>query len=318
MLLGHRARGSPVKLLSARRILATAVHPAAALHGRSSSSSSSASVGSAKAEDGPSQPQTRLPKFLLKEAIVAPEGYNRYRSVLPALATNICGGSVYAWSIFNGPLTRELGVVASCSADWALTDVVPVFSVNAACLGACTFATGKWLEAVGPRAAGAVAASCFSSGLVIGGIGVMYHQLPLVYLGYGFLGGCGAGLSYVSPVSNMSRWFPDKRGLATGSAVMGFGGGAMVAAPLDSYLLSVYSEPPTRLGDIDAVQVVNEGGARMADIGGGQLGEVVVATGKTLPLSVLLLMKVDAAAMIDHDSLGPTQKRKEDFKNAGV
>ena len=114
--------------------------------------------------------------------------------------------SVYAWSIFNGPLTRELGVVASCSADWALADVVPVFSVNAACLGACTFATGKWLEVVGPRAAGVVAASCFSSGLVIGGIGVATHQLPLVYFGYGFLGGCGAGLSYVSPVSNMSNW----------------------------------------------------------------------------------------------------------------
>lgn len=193
---------------------------------------------------------SRLPKFLLKESIIAPPGYNRYRAALPALATNICGGSVYAWSIYNGPLTRELGVVASCSVDWSLAQVVPVFSVNAACLGACTFATGKWLELVGPRAAGAVAAACFSSGLVIGGLGVYTHNLPLVYLGYGFLGaehhdlcpcisslnsgdcflrrffgfcffagGCGAGLSYVSPVSNMSKWFPDKRGLATGSAV---------------------------------------------------------------------------------------------------
>jgi hypothetical protein len=244
----------------------------------SSSELSTTSIPGPPTPDANEQVASRLPKFLLKEAIVAPEGYNRYRSALPALATNICGGSVYAWSIFNNPLTRELGVVASCSADWTLTDVVPVFSVNAACLGACTFATGKWLEVVGPRAAGAVAATCFSSGLVIGGIGVMYHTLPLVYLGYGFLGGCGAGLSYVSPVSNMSRWFPDKRGLATGAAVMGFGGGAMVAAPLDSYLLSVYSKPPTRLGSIEDLRVVTEGGVRMADTGGGQMGEVVVAT----------------------------------------
>ena len=249
-----------------------------ALRSMSSSELSTTSIPGPPTPDANEQVASRLPKFLLKEAIVAPEGYNRYRSALPALATNICGGSVYAWSIFNNPLTRELGVVASCSADWTLTDVVPVFSVNAACLGACTFATGKWLEVVGPRAAGAVAATCFSSGLVIGGIGVMYHTLPLVYLGYGFLGGCGAGLSYVSPVSNMSRWFPDKRGLATGAAVMGFGGGAMVAAPLDSYLLSVYSKPPTRLGSIEDLRVVTEGGVRMADIGGGQMGEVVVAT----------------------------------------
>jgi hypothetical protein len=113
-------------------------------------------AAAAELKEPPRQQESRLPKFLLKEAIVAPPGYNRYRAALPALATNICGGSVYAWSIFNGPLTRELGVVASSSIDWSLAQVVPVFSVNAACLGACTFATGKWLELVGPRAAGAV------------------------------------------------------------------------------------------------------------------------------------------------------------------
>jgi hypothetical protein len=277
MMLGRARSASDRQVLSMCR-LAPLPHTVSAVNRSSWYASRSISSDASTPSPPSDKPSSRLPKFLLKESIVAPEGYNRYRAALPALATNICGGSVYAWSIFNNPLTRELGVVASCSADWALTDVVPVFSVNAACLGACTFATGKWLEVVGPRAAGAVAATCFSSGLVIGGIGVMYHTLPLVYLGYGFLGGCGAGLSYVSPVSNMSRWFPDKRGLATGAAVMGFGGGAMIAAPLDSYLLSVYSEPPTRLGSIEDLRVVTEDGVRMVDIGGGQMQEVVVAT----------------------------------------
>ena len=93
---------------------------------------------------------------------------------------------------------------------------------------------------------------------MLGGIGVHYHALPLVYVGYGLLGGTGAGLSYVSPVSNMLRWFPEKPGLATGAAVMGFGGGAMVAAPLNELLLSLYSRPPEYLGPADAVELSTE------------------------------------------------------------
>jgi len=174
----------------------------------------------AAADEKPADPKaSRLPKFLLKEAIIAPEGYNRYRSALPALATNICGGSVYAWSIFNGPLTRELGVVASSSVDWSLAQVVPVFSVNAACLGACTFATGKWLELVGPRAAGAVAATCFSSGLVIGGLGVCKElpgNLRLLVICYWslFLRGCLRCLMShhhrpaPAPIGVLRLWFP--------------------------------------------------------------------------------------------------------------
>ena len=164
--------------------------------------------------------------FLKKERIVAKEGFNRWLVPPASIAIHLCIGSVYAWSIFNPPLIKQIGVVASAADDWTLSSVVWIFSTAIVFLGLAAALGGKWLEEVGPRMVGVLAAFCWGGGFIIGSFGIAYHQLWLVFLGYGALGGCGLGLAYVSPVSTLLRWFPDKRGMATGMAIMGFGGGA--------------------------------------------------------------------------------------------
>ena len=215
--------------------------------------------------------------FLRKENIVAPEGYNRWRVPPASIAIHLCIGSVYAWSVFNPPLTREMGVVASSGADWSLSSVVWIFSVAIVVLGLTAAVGGKWLEKVGPRYVGVVAATLWGGGFIVGSLGIATHQLWLVYLGYGVFGGAGLGLGYVSPVSTLIRWFPDRRGMATGMAIMGFGGGAMIGAPLKDWLLSLYSRAPDYLGAEGAVALVTEGGRRFAETSGGLI-EVVVAS----------------------------------------
>ncbi|MEM9709207.1 MAG: OFA family MFS transporter [Pseudomonadota bacterium] len=215
--------------------------------------------------------------FLRKENIVAPDGYNRWRVPPASIAIHLCIGSVYAWSVFNPPLTRELGVVASSASDWSLSSVVWIFSVAIVVLGLTAAVGGKWLEKVGPRYVGVVAACLWGGGFLVGSMGIASHQLWLVYLGYGVLGGMGLGLGYVSPVSTLIRWFPDRRGMATGMAIMGFGGGAMIGAPLKTWLLSLYSSAPDYLGAESAVTLVTEGGRRFAETASG-LVEVVVAS----------------------------------------
>ncbi|MCO6185271.1 OFA family MFS transporter [Rhizobium sp. L1K21] len=216
---------------------------------------------------------------LKKQHIVAGDGFNRWLVPPASIAIHLCIGSVYAWSIFNPPLTKEFGVVAASSGDWGLDSVVWIFSVAIVFLGLAAAFGGKWLEEVGPRMVGVVAALCWGGGFIIGGFGIMIHQLWLVYLGYGVIGGCGLGLGYVSPVSTLIRWFPDRRGMATGMAIMGFGGGAMIAAPIKEYLLGLYYKAPTFLGAEGAVNLVTEGGKRMAELNG-QMVEVVVASAK--------------------------------------
>src|SRR5439155_12710282 len=167
-----------------------------------------------------------------KERIVAPPGYNRWLVPPASIAIHLCIGSVYAWSTFNAPLTKVRGVLASAPDDWTLGQVVWVFTVAIVCLGLSAAFAGKWLERVGPRAVGTVAACCWGGGFLVGSLGIWLHQLWLLYLGYGVIGGCGLGLGYVSPVSTLLKWFPDRRGMATGMAIMGFGGGAIIGAPL--------------------------------------------------------------------------------------
>ncbi|WP_319518193.1 OFA family MFS transporter [uncultured Martelella sp.] len=214
---------------------------------------------------------------LKKEHIVARDGFNRWKVPPASIAIHLCIGSVYAWSIFNPPLVKQFGVVAPAPGDWSLSSVVWIFSVAIVFLGLSAAFAGKWLEEVGPRMVGVVAAFCWGGGLIIGGLGIMTHQLWLLYLGYGAIGGCGLGLGYVSPVSTLIRWFPDRRGMATGLAIMGFGGGAMIATPIQEFLLGLYYKAPQFLGPQDAVNIVIEGGKRMAEVNG-QLVEVVVAT----------------------------------------
>jgi len=217
-----------------------------------------------------------IPKILLKESIVAPPGFNRWRVPPASIAIHLCIGSVYAWSIFNPALMRELGVVAPAAGDWALSQVVWIFSTAIVFLGLAAAIAGRWLERVGPRCVGVTAACLWGGGFLLGSVGISTHQLWLIYLGYGFFGGCGLGLGYVSPVSTLIRWFPDRRGMATGMAIMGFGGGAMIAAPIKEWLLKTFAENPEYLGAVDAVKLITEGGVRFAQVAGEKV-EVVIA-----------------------------------------
>ena len=213
--------------------------------------------------------------LLSKERIVAAPGFNRWYVPPVSIAIHLCIGSVYAWSIYNPALIRVFGVVTPAAEDWSLGDVVWIFTVAIIFLGLAAAFAGKWLEEVGPRKVGVVAALCWGGGYLVGGIGVVQHELWLIYLGYGVIGGCGLGLGYVSPVSTLIRWFPDRRGMATGMAIMGFGGGAMIGAPLKERLIRFFYEAPNYLGSLDGVELVTQAGRRYADIAG-ELREVVV------------------------------------------
>ena len=152
--------------------------------------------------------------------------------------------------------------------------------------GAGGGSAGKWLENVGPRLVGITAACLWGLGFVVAGVGIHFHQLWLLYLGYGVLGGCGLGLGYVSPVSTLIRWFPDRRGMATGMAIMGFGGGAIIGAPLKEFLIKLFYETPQFLGPSGAVPLITEQGRRFAETGG-RLVEVVVAGAADVPAMIV-------------------------------
>ena len=216
-----------------------------------------------------------MANLLSKENIIAPADYNRWRVPVASVAIHLCIGSVYAWSIYNPPLTRVLGVVTTAADDWNLSEVVWVFTVAIVFLGLAAAFAGKWLEQVGPRMVGVVSACCWGGGYVIGGIGIMTHQLWLLYLGYGVIGGCGLGLGYVSPVSTLIRWFPDRRGMAAGMAIMGFGGGAMIGAPVKEFFIRLFYRAPDYLGTTVDVNLVTQAGRRFVELSG-TLQEVVV------------------------------------------
>ncbi len=213
--------------------------------------------------------------LLSKERIIAGPGFNRWLVPPASIAIHLCIGSVYAWSIFNPALIRVFGVVTPASGDWSLSNVVWIFTVAIVFLGLAAAFAGKWLEDVGPRKVGVVAALCWGGGFLIGGIGIALHELWLIYLGYGVIGGCGLGLGYVSPVSTLIRWFPDRRGMATGMAIMGFGGGAMIGAPLKEWLIRRFYVAPDYLGPLADADLITEAGRRFAEIGG-ELREVTV------------------------------------------
>ena len=212
--------------------------------------------------------------LLSKERIIAPADYNRWRVPISSIAIHLCIGSVYAWSIYNPPLTRVFGVATSSADDWSLGEVVWVFTVAIVFLGLAAAFAGRWLEKVGPRKVGVVAACCWGGGYMVGAAGILTHQLWLLYLGYGVIGGCGLGLGYVSPVSTLIRWFPDRRGMASGMAIMGFGGGAMIGAPMKEYFLRLFYRAPDYLGKITDLDLVTRTGRQYADVAG-TLREIV-------------------------------------------
>ncbi len=184
---------------------------------------------------------------------VAKPGFNRWLVPPAALAIHLCIGMAYGFSVFLLPLTRLLGGDKSVAApadtgiltmlvttayDWRVSDVTVLFTLFFIFLGSSAAIWGGWLERVGPRRAGVYAAICWCGGLMISALGVYVHQLWMMWLGSGVLGGIGLGLGYISPVSTLIKWFPDRRGMATGMAIMGFGGGALIGSPLADLLMN--------------------------------------------------------------------------------
>ena len=198
------------------------------------------------------------PSFLSKERIIARPGFNRWLVPPAALAIHLCIGMAYGFSVFWLPLSKAIGISApvACSADmgflaqafssscdWPISMLGWIYTLFFIFLGCSAAIWGGWLEHAGPRKAGVVSALCWCGGLLISALGVYTHQLWLMWLGSGVIGGIGLGLGYISPVSTLIKWFPDKRGMATGMAIMGFGGGAMVGAPLAAALMNHFASP---------------------------------------------------------------------------
>lgn len=179
----------------------------------------------------------RFLDFLDRSHTVAPLDYSRWLVPPAALAIHLSIGQAYAFSVFNLPLSRLIGGAESALGDWKLSTIGWVFSVAIVFLGLSAAVFGRWVERVGPRKAMFASAVCFAGGFLVSGAGVALHHFPLLILGYGMLGGIGLGLGYISPVSALIKWFPDRPGMATGMAIMGFGGGAMIAAPLATSLM---------------------------------------------------------------------------------
>src|SRR3954447_7755322 len=175
----------------------------------------------------------RMLSFLARERTIAPRGYNRWLIPPAALAVHLSIGEVYEFSVFKTTLVDHFGT--------KLTPIGIIFSIAIGMLGLSAAFGGRWVERAGPRKAMALAAVCWSSGFVIGALGVATKQLWVVYLGYGVIGGIGLGIGYISPVSTLIKWFPDRPGMATGMAIMGFGGGAFIASPLSVWLMSKFS-----------------------------------------------------------------------------
>ncbi len=198
------------------------------------------------------------PPFLSRERTVASATFNRWLVPPAALAIHLCIGMAYGFSVFWLPLSRAVGITApiacpadmgfvaslfATSCDWQISQLGWMYTLFFVLLGSSAALWGGWLEHAGPRKAGLVAAFCWGGGLMISGVGVYLHQLWMLWLGSGVIGGVGLGLGYISPVSTLIKWFPDKRGMATGMAIMGFGGGAMIGAPLANMLMQHFASP---------------------------------------------------------------------------
>ncbi|HUA22628.1 MAG TPA: OFA family MFS transporter [Steroidobacteraceae bacterium] len=181
--------------------------------------------------------------FLDRDRTVAGPGFSRWMVPPAALCVHLCIGQVYAFSVFNLPMTKLIGIGESVPADWQLTDLGWIFTLAILFLGVSAAVLGRWVEEGGPRLAMFTAALCFSGGFLVSAAGVHAHNIWIVYLGYGVLGGIGLGIAYISPVSTLIKWFPDRPGMATGMAIMGFGGGALIASPLSVWLMARFSTP---------------------------------------------------------------------------
>jgi MFS family permease len=179
--------------------------------------------------------------FLDRDRTVAAPGYSRWLIPPAALCVHLCIGQAYAFSVFNLPMSKLIGITKSAPDDWKLTELGWIFSIAIVFLGASAAVFGRWVEEGGPRRAMFTSALCFGGGFMVSAVGVYSHLLWIIYLGYGVIGGIGLGLGYISPVSTLIKWFPDRPGMATGMAIMGFGGGAFIASPLSVWLMGKFS-----------------------------------------------------------------------------
>lgn len=229
--------------------------------------------------------------FLSKERIVARPGFNRWLVPPAALAIHLCIGMAYGFSVFWLPLSKALGIKdpVKCAADvgffqelfvtdcdWKISTLGWMYTLFFVLLGSSAAIWGGWLERAGPRKAGVVSAVCWCGGMLLSAIGVYLHQFWLMLLGSGVIGGIGLGLGYISPVSTLIKWFPDRRGMATGMAIMGFGGGAMIGSPLAAELMKMFATP-TDVGVMQTFVVMAL--VYFVFMMGGALGYRIPATG---------------------------------------
>ncbi len=206
------------------------------------------------------EPASTSSGFLSRDRIIARAGFNRWLIPPCALAIHLCIGMAYGFSVFWLPLSKSLGITKSVacpaaggwvqslirdltttSCDWSVSRLTVTYSLFFVVLGSASAIWGGWLERAGPRKAGVVSAFCWAGGMAIGAVGVIIHQLWLLWLGAGVIGGIGLGIGYITPVSTLIKWFPDKRGMATGMAIMGFGGAAMIGSPLADMLMKHFA-----------------------------------------------------------------------------
>ncbi|CAM8640977.1 2A0111, oxalate/formate antiporter family transporter [Comamonadaceae bacterium] len=196
--------------------------------------------------------------ILDKERIIAGPGFNRWLVPPAALAIHLCIGMAYGFSVFWLPLSKALGIkeaikcgpevgfwaqLFTTNCDWQISTLGWMYTLFFVLLGSSAAIWGGWLERSGPRKAGVVSAVCWCGGMLISALGIYTHQFWLMLLGSGVIGGIGLGLGYISPVSTLIKWFPDRRGMATGMAIMGFGGGAMIGSPLAADLMKYFATP---------------------------------------------------------------------------
>lgn len=202
-------------------------------------------------------PVSSLSRFFAKPRIIAKPGFNRWLVPPAALAVHLCIGMAYGFSVYWLPMSQLIGgsaplqcpvdmsfwqqlVTRQC--DWKISLLGWTYTLFFVFLGCSAAFWGSWLEKVGPRLVSFVATLCWCGGLVLASAAIYFHQLWLLWLGAGVIGGIGLGLGYISPVSTLLRWFPDKRGMAAGMAIMGFGGGALVGAPLANWLINFFAD----------------------------------------------------------------------------
>ena len=269
-------------LTNARRAI-----PLALRHGRGNYSLAVKSLSATRSfSSGEQKPDTIASKGENKglwdrlfglESNVASESFkNRWSMIAPAFAVHMCIGTPWAWSIMADAVTREYGFVTSAAADWSLMEAAMPLSIVFLMMGVTSSTVGKWQIKVGTRTAMAAASFAFGGGCLLGAAGIHLHSLPLLYAGYGFLAGTGIGLTYTPPVQTLMQWFPDKKGIASGLTIAGFGGGALVFTPIAQQLMQHFAKMPEYLGPATDFVTKVQDGKMFADVNG-KLVEVVQA-----------------------------------------